>query len=99
MKPREIPALGPYLLTWAALLVLLGATVASAYVPMGMLNAVANVGVALIKMILIMLVFMHLREAPGVLRLFAAGGFVWLALLVGLSMADYLTRPHLPAPF
>jgi hypothetical protein len=29
----------------------------------------------------------------------AAAGVVWLAMLIGLSLVDYLTRTELPSPW
>jgi cytochrome c oxidase subunit 4 len=42
--------------------------------------------------------FMHIRWSTRLITLFAAAGFVWLAILVALTMADFLTRSWLPTP-
>lgn len=60
------------------------------------LHGAIGTGVALalaaVKMALIFWFFMRLRTQSGVVRLFAAAGFVWLAIFAMLSGADYLTR-------
>ena len=83
----------PNLLVWAALLVLLAATVTSAYVPMGALNTVANLGIAAMKAALVAVFFMGLRRPDPLLRLAAAAALFWLAALFALTFSDVLTRP------
>lgn len=77
---------------YVALLVLLGATVAIAEVEIGRLALVAAVGIATLKAILILLVFMRVLYGTPLLRLLASAGFVWLLLLFLLSLSDYFTR-------
>jgi caa(3)-type oxidase subunit IV len=36
--------------------------------------------------------FMHLRSSQVVLRIVAAAGFFWLALLIGMALTDLPTR-------
>jgi cytochrome c oxidase subunit 4 len=83
----------PYWLTWLALLALQGLNLGSAYVPMGVFNLVFNVGISIIKAVLVMAVFMHLFRASAAVHIVAAAGFFFLAVLLGLSLGDYLTRP------
>jgi cytochrome c oxidase subunit 4 len=99
MKGREVPEVRTYLVVWVGLLTLLTLTLGSAYVPMGTLNTVANLGIAVAKAALVMLFYMHLRQSSGLTRLFAVAGFVWLGLLIGLTLTDVLTRAVPPAPW
>jgi cytochrome c oxidase subunit 4 len=78
--------------TWMALLVLLALTCGSAYLPLGQLNTWINFLIAAAKALLVAWMFMHLRDGAGAVRLVAAAAFVWLAMLAGLSAADYFTR-------
>jgi cytochrome c oxidase subunit IV len=55
-------------------------------------NVPLALAIALIKAALIVLFFMHVRYASPLVKLFAAGGFLWLAILLTFTMADYLTR-------
>jgi cytochrome c oxidase subunit IV len=82
--------------TWAALLALLGLTVTLAYQPLGALNTAAALAIAAVKALLVAAVFMELRERRPLLIAFAAAGFFWLAILLWLGGADFLTRPGFP---
>jgi cytochrome c oxidase subunit IV len=86
-------------LVWLALLGLLAATAASAYVPMGDWNSAVNMGISCIKALLVAVFFMHLRHAGALLRLVAIAALLWLALLFGLSSTDYAARDAAPAPW
>jgi cytochrome c oxidase subunit 4 len=83
---------GTLVRVWVALLALLAASVATAYVDLGIGNAAVNLGAAALKALLVGLFFMHLRGARPVLAMAAAIGILWLGLLFALSLADLLTR-------
>lgn len=87
-----------YLLVYLALAALLGLTVAVAFLDLGAWNTVLSVGFAGAKALLVAAFYMHLKEGGGMVRLFAKAAFLWLALLVVLTLADYVTRPVL-SPF
>jgi cytochrome c oxidase subunit 4 len=88
---RHVP-FSPLVLAWIALLVLLAASCGSAYVHLGPWNAVLNYGIAAAKAIVVLLAFMHLRRGPAMVRIAAAAGVFFLALLAGLSATDFLAR-------
>jgi cytochrome c oxidase subunit 4 len=79
-------------LTWIGLLVLLAITATSSRFHLGGGNIVISLAVAATKTALIMLVFMHLARHEMLPRLIVLGIGVWLAILYGLSAADYVTR-------
>jgi cytochrome c oxidase subunit 4 len=79
-------------LIWLALLVLLGITVGSAYIPLGAMNGVINYGIAGAKAALVLVFFMHLDRSRALIRLTAAAGVFWVIFLFSLSFGDYLTR-------
>ena len=83
------------LMTWAALALLLTATVILAHVPMGAGNAVASLAIAFAKAALIMLIYMKLWRGPALNQLAAGVLLLWLAVMVGLTFTDYLTRPEI----
>jgi len=87
----------PLFLAWLALLALLAVTAAAAWVPLGWLNTAIALAVAVLKGLLVALVFMRLRRASWLLRIAALAGLATLALLFVLSGADYATRPSAPA--
>jgi cytochrome c oxidase subunit IV len=84
---------------WLALMALLAVTVGSALVHLGSLNVVINLSVSVAKTLLVATFYMHLRSREPWLRVVAAAGVVWLAMLIGLSLVDYLTRTELPSPW
>jgi cytochrome c oxidase subunit IV len=95
----EPPSLRSNLLVLAALLVLLGLSAGSALIPMGPFNEVANLGIAAVKALLVLVFFMRLKTDSPLLRLVAGTGFAWLALLIALSLADLLSRHYLLPPW
>ncbi|MEX0938561.1 MAG: cytochrome C oxidase subunit IV family protein [Pirellulales bacterium] len=85
-----------YYLVFGALLVLLMLTVAAAEIPNAALATTAAVTIAVTKALLIILFFMHVRYSSGVTMVFAAGGFLWLAIMFAFTTSDYLTRGERP---
>jgi caa(3)-type oxidase subunit IV len=79
-------------LVWLALLLLLGATVTLAYVPLGAFNTALSYMIAAGKAALVFIFFMHLNRSPAFVRLVAVTGFLWLTFLFSLTFADYVTR-------
>lgn len=81
-----------YLVIWLALLALLTLTAWAVQLPLGPGRLILHLGTAVIMAALVMVFYMGLRQRDGLLRLFALGGLVWLALLLGFSLAEVLTR-------
>ncbi len=81
-----------YYAVFAALLAGTGLTVAAAFVDMGAMNNVLMLGIAMTKALLVILFFMHVRWSTRLTWVVAASGFVWLLILFGITMSDYLTR-------
>jgi cytochrome c oxidase subunit 4 len=79
-------------LIWLALLVLLGITVGSAYIPLGAGNGIINYGIAAAKAALVLVFFMHLDRSRALIRLAALSGMFWVLFMFSLSFGDYLTR-------
>jgi cytochrome c oxidase subunit 4 len=91
MQPPVVPV-STYLKVAACLGLLLIVTVAAAQVDLGPLNTPVALAIAFVKAALIVIFFMNLRYGSPLLRVFAAGGFLWLAILMILTLADVLTR-------
>jgi cytochrome c oxidase subunit 4 len=87
-----------YGLAWLVLLVLTGLTTGVAYIDMGVYNMVAAVAIAIIKALLIVVLFMHLTKSTMLTRVIASGALVWLGIMILLTMTDYVTRGWLPVP-
>jgi len=86
-------------LTWLALLALLATSAASAWVPLGWVNSAISLAIAVIKALLVLVVFMRLRRAHSLVRLAAATGLCTLVLLFTLAGADYATRTEVRSPW
>ncbi len=91
MKPHIVP-IATYLKVFAALVVLLVATVLVAQVHLGAFNTPVALAIAAAKALVIVLFFMHVRYAAPLVRVFAAAGFLWLGIMFVLTFADLLTR-------
>jgi cytochrome c oxidase subunit IV len=81
-----------YYIVWAWLAVLFVATVAAAQIDLGGWNVPLALAIAGAKASLIVLYFMHARYGSPLIRLFAASGFVWLAVLLLFLASDLLAR-------
>lgn len=81
-----------FLITWIALLLLLAVTWFASRFNLGIGNLVVAMVIAGIQLMLVVLIFMHVRHSSHLIWIFAAAGVVWLSILVTLSMTDYLTR-------
>jgi cytochrome c oxidase subunit 4 len=86
------------LLIFAALIVLAFANVGLAVSRPGPVYTYVALGIAGCQAFLVIVYFMHIRWSTRLIVIFAAGAFIWLAILVGFTMADFLTRSWLPAP-
>lgn len=101
-QKAETPQVTPlrrYLWVLAALLALLALSAGSALLKLGAFNTVIAMGVSVAKTLLVMAVFMHETEARRLTRMASALGFLWLAILIGLSLTDFLARVPIPAPW
>jgi cytochrome c oxidase subunit 4 len=81
-----------YLLVFAGLMVLLVLTVAAAFVHLGGFDRAVTLIIAAAKAALIMAFFMHLRYSQPLSIVFAGVGFVWLMILLLITLSDYLAR-------
>jgi len=84
---------GFYLAIGAILLVLTATTVGAAFVNLGPFNPIIALLIATIKATLVVLFFMHVKGASEKLTgAVVVSGFFFLAILISLSLADYMTR-------
>jgi cytochrome c oxidase subunit 4 len=89
---REITPRKTYLFVYLGLLALLAATIGASNLDLGILNTVIALVIAGVKAVLVILFFMHVRGSSQVTRVFVVLGYFWLAILIGLTLTDYLTR-------
>jgi cytochrome c oxidase subunit IV len=90
--PHHIISRTTYLIIYVILLVLMVLTVATAYMELGAWHLIVAMLIAVIKAVLILLYFMHLLYSGRAIILYAFLGFAFLAVLLVLSISDYLTR-------
>lgn len=83
---------GTYLGIITTLLVLTGLTVFAAFVDLGRFNIVVALGIATIKGTLVVLFFMHAKYSPRRTQLVIVSGIFWLALLLFMTLSDYVSR-------
>lgn len=83
-----------YTIVWLALLGLLLATWVFSRFDLKPLNLVIALVIAFAKMLLIIVFFMHARTSERLVWVVAGGGFVWLVILIELTLSDYLTRGY-----
>ena len=92
-----------YLRVFAALMLLLVATVICAkldFVNHGFaIGTSLAFAIALIKGVLIVMYFMHVRYSPRYIWIAAAAGFFWLIILFALTLCDYMSRSRFEGAF
>ncbi len=89
---QHVDSVKTYAAVWIVLLILTGVTTTVAYVDLGAFSVVVAMTIAVVKMLLVALFFMHLRHSTQLTRLVVAGGLIWLMILLLLTFADFLTR-------
>jgi cytochrome c oxidase subunit 4 len=82
-----------YVGIFVALAVLTAITVFAAGVDFGPFNTVIALSIASLKATLVVMFFMHLRWSPRLTTLVLFSGFVFLAVLILLTVSDYVSRP------
>ena len=75
-----------------------GLTTGVAFVDLGAFNTVAALAIAVCKMLLVILFFMHVRQSSPLNKIVLAAGFFWLLILIALTLADFRTRDWTPTP-
>jgi len=91
------PPLAAYFGVFTVLLVLTGVTVAAAYQDLGPWSVFVAVGIAGIKATLVILYFMHVRYSSRLIALYAASGFLFFSILLGITMGEVAGRDAQPA--
>jgi cytochrome c oxidase subunit 4 len=89
---------GLYYSVFVGLFILTIVTVAIARVDLGAWNTPIALAVAGAKAMLVILFFMGVKYNNTLTKVVAASGFVWLIILFGITMGDYLTRGWLGVP-
>jgi len=81
-----------YLVIIGTLIVLTVATWRIAFVNLGIFNPVVALAIAVIKAVLVILFFMHVRYSSKLTMVTVCAGFFWLLIMITLSLSDYISR-------
>jgi cytochrome c oxidase subunit 4 len=84
-----------YYIVYFTLVALTLLTCALALVPQVSWHAMVGLGIASFKAGLIAVFFMHILSADRLPWLTLLAGILWLSILLGLTLTDYLTRASL----
>ena len=95
---QHIDSVRTYAIVWISLLALTAITTAVAFVDLGAFSVVAALSIAVVKMMLVALFFMHLRHSGKFTQLALAGTMLWLAIMVSFTLADIFTRGWMGVP-
>jgi cytochrome c oxidase subunit 4 len=95
---QHIDSAGTYILVFLGLIALTVLTTAVAFVDLGDFSVVAALGIAVCKMLLVALFFMHVRHSTKLTRLVLVGALVWLGILIFLTLSDFATRGFTGVP-
>lgn len=88
----HVVPIGVYVGVFLALMALTLLTTGVAYIDLGAFNTVAALTIAVVKMLLVVLFFMHVKYSTGLTRIVIICGFFWLGIMITLSLSDELTR-------
>ena len=81
-----------YALIFGILMVLTLVTTRVAYLDLGRMNVVVALAIACVKSVLVILFFMHLAYSRRLNQLTIVAAFLWLTLLISLTLADIWSR-------
>ena len=94
-------AMGTYYLVFAFLMVMLMLTVGAWWIdeykfPLGSWSIPIAVGIAIVKAVAIVLIFMHVKFSSRLVQIFACTGIVFMGIMFVLTFNDYFTRGWVP---
>ena len=95
---NHVDSVKTYALVFAGLIFATVATTAVAFVDLGAFSVVVALAIAVCKMLLVALFFMHVRYSDKLTRLVLAGGLLWLGILIFFTLADVFTRGDVGVP-
>ena len=93
-----ITPIGTYVAVFVGLAVLTSLTVFVAGQEFGVFNTPIALTIAVFKATLVVWFFMGVRYNTPLTKVVAISGFMWLMILFGIGMSDYMTRSWLHVP-
>src|SRR4051794_12667115 len=86
------PTVRLYIQVFIALMVALALAVAVGYLVGGWTGTILSFAIGIFKAVLILLYFMHVRYGTRLTWIFAGASFLWLGILLVMTLNDYMTR-------
>jgi cytochrome c oxidase subunit IV len=90
-EPHVVP-ISLYIVIFLSLMVLTALTVFAATKDFGPGNTIIAVSIAALKATLVILFFMHVRYNDNIVRIAVFAGFLWLGIMIVLTLSDYIGR-------
>ena len=98
MSHQHVMPVRTNVIVFGVLLLLLVATLGAAKLPLGGWHVPIAMAIATAKAVLIVLFFMHVLYSHKLTMIVSVASFLWLAIMVVLTLNDYLTRGLLDIP-
>jgi len=99
MTPHEhVDPVKTYVGILVTLLIATVLTTLVAFVDLGPFSVVVALTIAVCKMLLVALFFMHVRYSTRLTKLVILGGLMWLGILLLLTLTDFVSRGWLGTP-
>jgi cytochrome c oxidase subunit IV len=95
---EHIDSVKTYALVFAGLIFATIATTAVAFVDLGAFSVIVALAIAVCKMLLVALFFMHVRHSSALTKLVLTGALLWLGILILFTLADFHTRGWIGVP-
>ena len=90
--PDKVVSWVVYLVVFLGLLALTALTYLVSCIDLSRWNLVIALAIAVSKAVLVCLFFMHAFYSSRLTRIIIVSGLFWLAIMIVLSLGDYLTR-------
>ena len=95
-KEHHVVPVSVYITIFLSLMVLTALTVFASTKDFGPGNTIIAVSIAALKATLVILFFMHVRYNDNIVRIAVFAGFLWLGVMIVLTLSDYIARGWLP---
>ena len=89
---HSIDSVKTYVAVFVALICATVLTTAVAFVDLGAFSVVVALAIAVCKMLLVALFFMHVRHSTALTKLVLVAALLWLAILILVTLSDFHTR-------
>jgi cytochrome c oxidase subunit IV len=89
---HSIDSVKTYVFVFLALICATVLTTAVAFVNLGPFSVVVALAIAVCKMLLVALFFMHVRHSTALTKLVLVAALLWLAILILITLSDFQSR-------